>query len=73
MTLTEARRRLQFWLDAEEAIASGQEYSVGTMALTRADLGAVAKRISYYEARVAALESDRGLGARVVNTIPRDL
>ena len=32
------RRKLETWMEAEECIATGQSYQIGTLMLTRADL-----------------------------------
>lgn len=73
MTLTEARRRLDLWLAAEEAVATGQSYTIGTRSLTRANLAQIVERVRYYQGLVSSLESGRGQGARVMRVVPRDL
>ena len=40
-------KKLNTWLAAEEAIATGQRYQIGTRMLTRADLEAVRKEMEY--------------------------
>lgn len=71
ITLDVARQKLQMWLDAEDAVATGQSYKIGTRSLTRADLSDIMKQISYWEKRVAQLESGTK-GARVFRAVPRD-
>ena len=73
MDLTEAQRRLQLWLDAEEAVASGQSYAIGPRSVTRADLAEIRQRITYYSALVDKLEAGRGTGVSVFRVMPRDI
>lgn len=70
ISLDVARENLQIWIDAERAVATGAEYSIGTRRLKRADLSQIAERINYWSAMVAALE--RGNKMRVVRAVPRD-
>lgn len=75
MTLEEARRHLQMWLDAEAAVASGQRYKIGEHEMTRANLGEIAQRISYWRREVLRLEEKanggRG-GIHMFRVVPRD-
>lgn len=43
------QRKVKLWLAAEEAVATGQEYQIGTRKLTRADLKAVREELEYGE------------------------
>lgn len=72
ITLEEARSNLKLWLDAERAVASGQEYTIGNRHLKRADLEDIADRIKFWRAEVARLEAGRGEGMRVLRVVPRD-
>lgn len=72
-TLEEARGMLATWLEAERAVATGQEYSIGTRRLKRADLSMIADRIKFWRDEVAALEGGRKGGRRVFRAVPRDL
>lgn len=66
--LTRAKKRLQTYYDAEEAILSGaQSYSIGSRNLTRADLGKVQDMIKELESEVRTLE--KGSGKRKVARI----
>ena len=47
ITLDEARANLQLWLDAERAVATGQEYTIGNRHLKRADLSDITDRIRF--------------------------
>ena len=72
-TLEEARGKLRMWLEAEEAVATGQSYRIGSRQLQRADLSEIAARIAYWKKQVEALESGRKGGCRVLRAVPRDL
>lgn len=69
-TIEEARESLRTWLEAERAVATGAEYTIGTRRLKRADLAEIASRINFWRAEIAALESRRGV--RVWRGVPRD-
>lgn len=51
-TLVQARAKLELWMAADEAVATGQEYEIdvsGTKRkLTRADAGMIQKRIQFW-------------------------
>lgn len=69
------KKKLETWLDAEEKIAAGQSYQIGTRSLTRADLGAVREEIEYWsgkltEAENAEISTGRN---RAYRFVPRDL
>lgn len=49
-------RRLQLYVEAEEAILSGQSYTIGNRSLTRADLSEVREEIDNLLADGATLE-----------------
>lgn len=68
-------QKLNTWLEAEDKIAAGQSYQIGSRMLTRADLSAVREEIEYWsgkltEAELAETSSGRNRGYRFV---PRDL
>lgn len=67
--------RLQMWLDAEEAIASGQSYQIGTRSLTRANLASVLKQIEYWSGKLAEIEAEERSGGRnrMYHFVPRDV
>lgn len=69
------RRKLQTWLAAEEAIATGQRYQIDDRSLTRADLYDVRKEIEFWEAKLAAAEAEEKYGGRnrLYRFMPRDL
>ncbi|MDQ0153416.1 hypothetical protein J2S20_002136 [Moryella indoligenes] len=69
------QKKLNTWLKAEEKIATGQHYQIGTRMLTRADLREVRKEIEYWAARLNEAESAekrRGRN-RLFGFVPRDL
>ena len=63
-TLEEAQEHLLAWLDANKALATGQNYRLGDSYLTRADASAVKERITFWRNEVIRLSSGRGPGAR---------
>ncbi len=67
ITLTQAEAKLTIWMDAEDKVASGQSYSIAGRSLTRADLGMIGERITYWNNFVKRL--DRG-GIRVRGATP---
>lgn len=69
MTIEQAKQHLQAWLDADLALSTGKEYTIGSRRLTRANVGEVKDRISYWSREVARLEG----GTRVRRVIPYDL
>lgn len=62
-TLKERRR---IYLEAEQKILNGQEYTIGDRRLRRPDLSAVRSAISDLEDEIALLENSRGRVKRVV-------
>lgn len=74
-TVKECKERLQMWLDAEAAIASGQSYSIDNRRLERANLSQVREQIKFWQnelIKAEARESGRGR-RRVTRIVPRDL
>ncbi|MBP0983083.1 MAG: hypothetical protein J6A19_05090 [Oscillospiraceae bacterium] len=71
ISLDTAKKKLETWLEAEEALSTSQSYTVGTLTLTRADLGQVRKNIEFWEKKVTELER-RGGRNRIYNVIPMD-
>lgn len=74
ITLEEAQTNLRVWLDAERAIANAQSYTISNRSLTKANLSEVAKRITYWQNKVAELEMiQKGKRKRRTKQfIPRD-
>lgn len=73
ITLEQAQARLQAYLDAEEAVLTGQSYRMdmggSSRQLTRADLSSIQKGIELWQARVN--QRSRTGGLRVAEVIPR--
>ena len=68
-------KKLQTWLDAEEAVATGQSDQIGTRMLTRADLKQIREQMEYWGRRLAEAEAEekcRGRN-RAYRFVPRDL
>lgn len=73
------RKKVETWLAAEDAVALGQEYQLGTRKLTRADLTAIREQLEYWCARLAEADAEEKAGAsrrgrnRVYGIVPRDV
>ena len=67
ITLAQAEAKLATWLAAEDLVAAGQSYSIGTRSLTRANLKEIRETIDYWEGKVQRLT--RG-GIRVFGGTP---
>ena len=70
ITKEHAEKMLRLWLEAEEAVTTGQSYSIGSRSLTRVNLSEIHDAIEYWENRLAKLESGRK-GLRVWRGVPR--
>lgn len=57
-------QKLNTWLAAEESIATGQSYQIGSRMLTRADLEAVREEIEYWAGKLAEVEAEEAAGGR---------
>lgn len=69
------KKKLDTWLEAEERIATGQSYQIGTRMLTRADLKQVREELEYWAAMLAqaeAVEAHKGRN-RAWRFVPRDV
>ena len=66
--------KLQTWLDAEEAVATGQSYQIGTRMLTRADLKQIREQMEYWAGKLkeAEAEEKRGGRNRIFRAVPLD-
>lgn len=72
ITVEIAREKLNTWLEAEEALATSQSYTMGTMSLTRADLKQVRENITYWNDMVTKLERVGKGRNRIYRGIPMD-
>lgn len=72
ITLAQAEAKLALWMEAEERVAGGQSYAIDVdgsrRELRRADLAEIAKRIEYWNGKVAAY-SRRARGASSTRNI----
>ena len=68
-------QKLRTWLEAEDAIATGQRYQIEDRSLTRADLHEVRKEIEFWTGQLAADENEEKYGGRnrMFRFVPRDL
>lgn len=74
-TVSECRERLNIWLKAEEAIASGQSYTIDNRRLERANLAQVREQIKFWQNELnKAIAAESGKGRRrITRIVPRDL
>lgn len=68
-------QKLQTWLAAEDAIATGQRYEIDGRSLTRADLYDVREQIKFWANQLAICENEENHGGRnrVYRFVLRDL
>jgi len=69
ITIKQARTALDNWVSADAAVASGQSYSIGGRALTRADAGMITEKIKFWNALVVRMSQG---GIRIGGVIPID-
>lgn len=67
ITQAQAEAKLALWMAADEAVATGQEYSIGPRRLVRADAKLIRDNILFWEKVVSRM--DRG-GIRVRGAVP---
>ena len=67
------KEKLKTWMAAEDAIATGQSYQIGTRMLTRASLKQVREQIEYWAGRLAEAEAaeQRGGSIRILQVVPK--
>jgi len=58
------KKKLNTWLAAEEAVATGQSYQIGSRMLTRADLKQIREEMEYWAAKLAEAEAEEKSGGR---------
>ena len=66
-----AKQKLQMWLDAMDAIATGQSYTIGSRSLTRANLNDIQSQIEHWSSIVTKCESGHK-SIYVQRAIPQD-
>lgn len=73
ITIEYAREQLMVWYEAMEAVASGQEYKIGTRMLSMPHLQEIRTQIKYWEDKVAQLQRGGRRGRRTFNIVPVDI
>jgi len=68
ITLEQAEEKLTLWMEADDAVATGQSYTIGNRALTRADARLIRDNIEFWEKKVKEL-SRGGIKIRGVTPI----
>ena len=71
ITLTQAQGLLDLWITADQAVASGQSYTICGRSLTLANAGEITNKIQFYSGLVERLSRPNG-GVRIQAVIPRD-
>jgi hypothetical protein len=61
---TLCREKLNTWLTAEERVATGQSYQIGSRMLTRADLKQIREEMEYWAGKLAEAEAEETAGGR---------
>lgn len=75
ITLEVAQKHLDEWLEAELRVTTGQSYTIGSRALTRANLTEIRNSIDYWNKKVLELDNIKKEGGRnqIKRVVPRDL
>ena len=63
------RQKLNTWLAAEESVATGQSYQIGTRMLTRADLKQIREEMEYWAQKLSEAEAEEKNGATACTTL----
>ncbi len=71
ITLATATKMRDAYIAADLAVSTGQSYSMGGVALTRANAAEITKKINYWSSQVARL-SRTGGGMRTRLAVPID-
>lgn len=67
-----AEQKLKLWLDAENAVALSQSYTIEGRSLTRANLSEIRQMIEYWGNIVDKFDTDNASGIRIQRIIPKD-
>ena len=69
------QKKLNTWMKAEEAIATGQSYQIGSRMLTRAELKQVREEMEYWAGKLAEASAEEKHGGRnrSYRAVARDL
>lgn len=69
--LTTAQTMLDAWIAAEQAVAKGQEYTIGNRRMRRADLSEIRNSVTFWNGEVQRLSANNGQpGIRVRGATP---
>ncbi len=68
-----AEEMLKTWLEAQESLATGKSYKIGSRELTRADTDEIMKWINYWQDQIQKFESGTKKRQKVKIGVPRDL
>lgn len=68
----ECERYIRLYLEAEEAVLKGQEYTIDGQNLKRADLEQIRKGRIWWENKKAQIESGTGEGIRFFQIVPHE-
>lgn len=63
--------KLKMWSDAEDAVATGQSYSIGGRSLQRVNISEIRQQIKYWQKELKVSQGKSG--RRVTRVVPRDL
>lgn len=72
ITVQECERYIRLYLEAEEAVLKGQEYTIDGQNLRRADLEQIRKGRIWWENKKAQLENGTGDGIRFFQIVPHE-
>ena len=72
ITVQECERYIRLYLEAEEAVLKGQEYTIDGQNLRRADLEQIRKGRIWWENKKAQIESGTGEGIRFFQIVPHE-
>ena len=69
------QQKLNTWIAAEESVATGQSYQIGTRMLTRANLKEIREEMEYWGKKLAEAEAEEKAGGRnrLYRFCPRDV
>ena len=69
------QQKLNTWLAAEESVATGQSYQIGTRMLTRANLKEIREEMEYWGKKLAEAKAKKKAGGRnrLYRFCPRDV
>jgi len=72
ITVDYAKEQLMIWYQAMEAVASGQEYKIGTRSLSMPHLKEIRTQIKYWEDKITELQRGKR-SRRTFNIVPVDI